>query len=196
MDAGSDQDYSTKEAVPGGYQPRWQDKPLPPDAGKQVVPDYGKQQVTYHGIEVASKEYYVQDPGSLHFPSQPSRRERSMYGIGLGLGLIVILAIVLGGIFGSRYKRKPSITTFTPTIQHNIAAVSFTSSSVDHTRVYYQDDMGRIMQAATSANNATWINNPIGFSGKNSSALAAAVSRPGFPLVNVIHSPKRSVLTV
>ena len=194
MNAGSDQAYSTLEAIPGGYQPCWQDKPLPSDAGKQVVPDYGKQQVVYNGIEVAAKEYYAQDTGGLHHPSRPSRRKRSIYG--MALGLIVILAVVLGAIFGSRHKHKPSITSFTPTIQHNIAAVSFASSSVNNTRVYYQDDMGRIIEAATSTNNATWINIPIGFSGKNSSALAAAVSRPGFPLVNVIHSPKRTVLTV
>ncbi len=114
----------------------------------------------------------------------------------MALGLIVILAIVLGGIFGSRHKRKPSITSFTPSIRHNIAAVSFASSSVNNTRVYYQDDMGRIIEAAISTNNASWINKLIDSSGKNPSALAAAASRPGFPLVNVIHSPKRTVLTV
>jgi len=194
MNTGSDQAYSTLEAVPGGYQPCWQDKPLPSDAGKQVVPDYGKQQVVYNGIEVLAKEYYTQDPGGLHLPSRPSRRKRSIYG--MALGFILILAVVLGGVFGSRHKHKPSIPSFTPKIQHNIAAVSFASSSVNNTRVYYQDDMARIIEAATSTNNATWINNPIGSSGKNSSALAAAVSRPGFPLVKVIHSPKRTVLTV
>lgn len=194
MNAGSDQAYSTLEAVPGGYQPCWQDKPLPSDAGKQVVPDNGKQQVVCGGIEVAAKEYYAQDTGCLHLPSRTSRRKRSIYGI--ALGLIVILATVLGGIFGSRHKQKPSITSTTPTIQHNIAAVSFASSSINNTRVYYQDDMGRIIEAATSTNNATWINNPIGSSGKNSSALAAAVSRPGYLLVMSIPSPKRTVLTV
>jgi hypothetical protein len=104
MNASSDQAYSTLEAVPGGYQPCWQDKTLPSDAGKQVVPDYGKQQVVYNGIEVAAKEYYTQDTGGLHLPSQASRRKRSIYG--MALGLILILAVVLGGVFGSRHQGR------------------------------------------------------------------------------------------
>jgi len=189
MNVGNDQASSTSEAVPGGNRPY----PLPSDPGKQVVPDDGKQQVVYNGIEVAAKEC-AQNTGGLHIPSWPWRRKRSIYGV--ALGLIVILVVVLGGVFGSIHKHKPSINSSTPTIQHNIAAVSFASSSVNNTRVYYQDNMGRIMEAARSANNATWTNNPTGSSGKNSSALAAAVSRPGFLLVSDIHSPKRTALIV
>jgi hypothetical protein len=50
MNAVSDQAYSTLEAAPGGHRSYRQEKPLPSDAGKQVVPDYGKQQVVYNGI--------------------------------------------------------------------------------------------------------------------------------------------------
>ncbi len=131
MNAGSDQAYSTLEAVPRRYQPGSRDKPLPSDAGKQVVPDYGQQQVVYNGIEVAAKEYYTQDTSRLPLPSRLSRRKRSIYG--MALGLILIMAVVLGGIFGSRHKHKPSITSFTPKSQHNIAAVSFASNSVNNT---------------------------------------------------------------
>lgn len=112
----------------------------------------------------------------------------------MALGLVIILVVVLGGIFGSRHK--PSSISSTLTIQRNIAAVSFASNSVNNTRVYYQDDMGRIMEAASSANNANWTDNPIGSTGKNSSALAAAVSRPGFLLVSDLYSTKRIVFTV
>ena len=192
MNARTDQVYSTLEAVPGGHRPYRQEKPLPSDAGKQVVPDYGKQAVVYNGIEVAAKEYYAQDNGGHYLPSRPSRSKRIIFSA--ALGLVVILAVVLGGIFGSRHKSSTPPST-PSSLPHNVAAVSFASNSVNNTRVYYQDETGQIIEAASSANNATWHNNPIGSSGKNSSALAAAVSRPGFPLVSDVCSTKRTFLT-
>ena len=68
--------------------------------------------------------------------------------------------------------------------QRNIAALSFISDSVNNTRVYFQDDVGQIMEAANSADNTTWSINSNGIRRKNGSAIAAAVSRPDFPLMS------------
>lgn len=69
--------------------------------------------------------------------------------------------------------------------QYNLAAVSFPTNSVDNTRLYYQDNTGEIVEAATSSKNSSWINTNLGFFAKNGSALGAAVAQPGFTHVCV-----------
>lgn len=193
---------------------------VPTNLGKQVVPQEGKQVippeeklVSRNGDEpeVVTQEncfadnYGCQDVQILR-PGVPSRKKWIFFGV--GVGLIVILAVVLGSVFGLKDKRfmtasstspsnipttsSRSLTTIFPTatesslpsmIQHRIAALSFVSDDVNNTRVYFQDDMGQIVEAANSADNTTWSISKTGVFAKNGSAIAAAVSRPGFPLV-------------
>ena len=182
------------------YQTYRQEKPLPTDLGKQVAPDDGKQYtVVGGGIEVAANgDFCAHDVGGHHVQvHQPSRRKWILF-VG-AVGLIAILAAVLGGVFGSRHtssatappKRLSNSSAMSPSArppQRNIAALSFALNSVNNTRIYFQDDVGQIMEAANSAANTTWSINRTGIGGKNGSAIAAAVSRPDFPLVSQVFS--------
>ena len=170
------------------------DRPLSTDVGKEFVPDDGKRSRVNSGeIGVTTKgdihTYYVGGHVREH---QPSRR-KWLLSVG-AVALVVILTAVLGGVLGSRHTRSAtasptslsnssatSLSTIPP--QRNIAALSFTLHSVNNTRIYFQDNMGQIMEAANSAENNTWSINRTGIGGKNGSAIAAAVSRPGFPTV-------------
>ena len=210
MGAGRDRTYSTLEAVPRQivYQTYQQEKPLPTDLGKQVAPHEGKQ-VSLHdgkqhmgnddGIEVAAKEdSYAYHYGDHHVQvHRPSRKKRIL--VGGAIGLIAIFAAVLGTVLGIKHKRSATTSSPSPSNtsvesppatppQRNIAALSFASNSVNNTRVYFQDNVGQIMEAANSADNTTWIITRTGIIGKNGSAIAAAVSRPGFPLVSHVSS--------
>ena len=197
MDAGRDGPYSALEVVPHQYvhQMNQQDipPPPPPDLGKQVVPLEEKQVSLDDG-----KQYMVKHWGDHHVDfHRPSRKSRIL--LGGAVGLIVIIALVLGLVFGLRHKRSGTISVTSssnssavpissPTSppQRNIAALSFASESVNNTRVYFQDNVGQIMEAANTANDTKWSINGTGVIGKNGSAIAAAVSRPDFPLVSHI----------
>lgn len=88
----------------------------------------------------------------------------------------------------STSTRPTSIPTSKPNIaplNRNIAAVSFVNNAVNATRIYYQDNTGQLWEARKTARDDNWNTHALGFSAKNGSALAAAVSRPGFPLVCV-----------
>lgn len=199
MDAGRDGPYSALEVVPYQcvHQMNQQDERLPPDLGKQVVPleekqvslDDGKQHMVNYWID-----HHVQF-------QRPSKKNRIL--LGGAMGLIVIIAVVLGLVFGLRHKRSgttpvtgpsnssaipapapPKFSSPTSPFQRNIAALSFASGSVNDTRVYFQDNVGQIMEAANSAKDTKWSINGTGIVGKNGSAIAAAVSRPEYPLVS------------
>ena len=201
MGVSRDQPYSTLEAVPQHpvYQAYRQEKPLPTDLGKQVAPDDGKQYaVDSGGIELAAKEdFHAHDFSGHHVQAhRPSRKKWIL--LGGAIGLITILAAVLGGVFGSRHKSSVTASLTGPSNssatspsaappQRNIAALSFASNSVN-THVYFQDDVGQIIEAASSADNTTWRINRTGIGGKNGSAIAAAVSRPDFPLASYVSS--------
>ena len=199
MDAGRDGPYSALEVVPPQYvhQMNQQDEPLPADLGKQVVPLEEKQVSLDDG-----KQHMVKSWGDDHVQlHRPSRKNWIL--LGGAVGLIVVIALVLGLVFGLRHKRSgtapatspsnsssvpaPSAPISSPPIsppQRNIAALSFASDSVNNTRVYFQDNVGQIMEAANSVNDTKWSINGTGIVGKNGSAIAAAVSRPGFSLVS------------
>lgn len=196
MADGVDQAYSTLEALPLHRK----EKSLPIDFGKQVVPDDGKQhEVDSVGIEVAANgDANAQYVDGHHVQvRRPSRRKWVLFaGV---VSLVVIITAVLGGVFGSRQKKPgaASLTNLSNTSatspsarppQRNIAALSYLSNSVNNTLIYFQDDVGQIIEAANSANNTTWSINRTGIRGRNGSAIAAAVSRPGFPLVNYVFS--------
>jgi hypothetical protein len=201
--------YSNLEAVHPEYQ-------LPSDAGKQVVQDNGKQLATNNGeIEVVAKDdFFAQEIGAHQVPAPRASRRRWLIFGGVVIALVIILAAVIGGVFGSRKSSHFVTASTTPTnsppsssppsnsppsnsppsnssattipVQRNIAAVSYLSNSVDNTRVYYQDDLGQLMESANSGNNASWSSGGTGIFAMNGSAIAAAVSRPNFPLVGLL----------
>ena len=205
---GRDRAHSTLEVVSNQHmnQPSQQKNPLSTDLGKQVVSHEGKQVfLNDDGPEpVAEKASYAHNDGDPddqgHRSGGPSRKKWVLFG-GV-VGLIIVLAVVLGSVFGSRHKRSatnsfinpsnssahsspaPTSSPPTPLLQHNLAALSFASNSVNNTRVYFQDNVGQIVEAANSADNTTWTIDGTGIIGKNGSAIAAAVSRTGFPLVS------------
>jgi hypothetical protein len=198
--AGEGHAYSTLEAVHPGYQPDRQENPLPSDAGKQVVPDYGKQlAINNEGIEVVAKDgSFAQEVGGYHVPAPRASRRRWLIFGGV-IALVIILAAVIGGVFGSRKSSHSATASTTPTssppsnssatiipVQRNIVAISYSSNSVNNTRVYYQDDLGQLMESANSGNNVSWSSGGTGTFGMNGSAIAAAVSRPNFPLASLL----------
>jgi hypothetical protein len=202
MPSQGDQDYSLLEVANQRYT---DGNPLPENSGMQVVPDCGKQiNIDRTGLETVVNEHYtgnqvnidrtgLETVGKEHY-TQPRRSRRKWRIIGGVAALIIVVAAVLGGVLGSmKKKRSPPRTSSTSSSsnasttvrrQHNLAALSFPVNSVDNTRVYYQDNAGEIVEAASSAENRTWINTNLGFFAKNGSAIAAAVSRPGFARVS------------
>lgn len=177
-----------------------------PDSGIQVK----FQRV---GLEVVANDQYSElcpdsDPVNLngqHLQSPRSRRlSRKWLFFGGVAILLIVVAAVLGGVLGTRANSKspsasssttPSSSSLSSNIsstmnadspvqsRHNLAALSFALDSVDTTRVYYQDNAGEIVEAASSTKHSEWIHKNLGFFAKNGSAIGAAVSRPGFMLV-------------
>lgn len=203
MASNEDQAYSQLEAFTYGQlevaPQHHREKPLPTDLGKQVVPEDGKQHALERvGIEVdPNGNFPAQYVGDPQVQIHRSSRMKWMLLVGV-VSLVVITAAVLGGVFGSRHKNHGTVrnapstnhsnasisSSPTRSTQRNIAALSYSLNSVNNTRVYFQDDDGQIVEAANSADNPKWNISRIGIGGKNGSAIAAAVSQPGFPLVN------------
>lgn len=198
--AGGDLAHSTLEVVP--QKPRYHEaeqwKPLPSDQDKQVALDGGKQYIGGDGeLEATPKKDVDRRKNPVdHIAAQRPSARKWIILCGI-IGLILILGAVLGGVLGSRHKgsgtssaTSPSNSSATsPSIapnQRNIAAVSFTSDSTNITRVYFQDDVGQIMEASNSEESSTWSINKTGIRGKNGSVIAAAVSRPSLPLVSPV----------
>ena len=214
MGAGQDRAYSALEVVPHQrmHQMNLRDQPLPTDLGKQVVPHEGKQVSLDDGKQhmgasggiqlVAIPESYAHDLNDHQVQVHRPWRKKWILSVG-AVGLIVIIAVVLGLVFGLRHTRSGTTPVTSPPNssatsapappisspptslpQRNIAALSFASDSVNNTRVYFQDNVGQIMEAAKSGKDTKWSIIGTGTVGKNGSALAAAVSRPDFPLVS------------
>lgn len=175
------------------------------DQDKQVVPDDGKQLSINRGIVPLATESFAPEPiATESFAPEPVATEpvaeqnilagnsdrpylswKEMVLISAFVSMI-ILTVVIGGVVGS--EKRPStqfLVPYSPQIR-DIAALSFTFNSTNMTRVYFQDDEGQIVEAAHShsANNTGWNLTNLGFGARNWSALAAAVSRPDFPLVS------------
>ncbi|KAL8827857.1 MAG: hypothetical protein Q9191_002938 [Dirinaria sp. TL-2023a] len=180
-----------KEAVPDDG------KQVSSKQGEEVTPENGKQcALNSDGTEKIIKgDLDTHENSSNHFPRHRSWKTKRLLLIG-AVFLIVILAAVLGGVLGTRHgTRHKSSSTASPEVpsntsntssavpsQRNIAALSFALNSVNNTRLYFQDDVGQIMEAGNSDTNTTWSVRGTGINGKNGSTIAAAVSRPGFPL--------------
>ena len=182
MDAAKDREYSTLEVTPHD--------------GKQVSVAVGTEHIVDDGgIEVVAKEdSYAHEFGYHRVQAHPPSRKKWIL-FGGTVGLVLTLAAVLGIVFGLRHKRPATTSLTSPSNssaisslaispRRNIAAISFASNN---TRVYFQDDMGQIMEAANSADDPTWNIKRIGVGGKNGSAIAAAVSQPDFPLASHVY---------
>ncbi|KAL6713995.1 hypothetical protein ACLMJK_008489 [Lecanora helva] len=191
------QAYSELEAVPQQrvLSTSLQDKSLPTDLGKQVVPDDVKQSIGESGqIETLGKSgCYKHDGNHQHYQHRPPRRKNWLLLVG-AVALIVVLAAVLGGVFGLRHRspkekslmnatNSPGTSPSATPSQRNIGASSYVSGSVNNSRLDFQDNVGQIVEAASSAQNRTWGLRRTHYIGKIGSAIAVAVSRPGFPLV-------------
>lgn len=189
----SDGNYSTLEAVTPEHEP----SRLTSDPDKQVAFDGQEKHVVPHvaGLESAGQQHLQPWTDQNHHEPQTNEqrsphRNRKWLWIGIAALLVIILAAVLGGVLGSRASGSsatsgsdsPSPSNSTVAYSRNIAAVSYAFDNINNTRVYFQENNGALIEAANSATNATWGLSTVG-SFKNESALAAAVSRPGFPLV-------------
>ncbi len=189
MDSPEDEGYSTLEAVP--IPPDPPKKALPENSEKQIVQEYGhdsaKEAVFDHDKQLATEDHGIDPKIEDVYPTpRPRRFQRKWVIIGGTITVLAILAAVVGGVLGSQLKSKSvGLSSALPsnTTGHNIAAVSFAVNGFNNTRVYYQNQAGQILEAASSVFNGTWTNRNLGFVAKNGSAIAAAVSRPGFPPV-------------
>lgn len=199
---------SSSEVVPLQYmyQTNQENTPLSCDLGKQVVPDDGKQFRGKNGeIEVVGNgDFFTPYVGRHQVRGRKSSRRKWLLLVG-AVGLVFVLIAVLGGILGSRHTKSTaasptslsnvsttSHSTITP--QRNIAALSFTLNSINNTRVYLQDNVGQIIEAAERNN--TWSISRTGIGGKNGSAIAAAVSRPDFSSVSLFLEASRDLLSI
>ena len=198
MLSNSDKTYSSLEAV---MQPTRR-----PDSEKQVVPDDGKQcVVNSEATEAESNRWYVGNQTIRHH-----QRWRKKWILCIGaFTLIIILAAVLGGLFGSRSNQSPKAspsslssssarataspaasttattqsspnTSSDTSTQRKIAAFSFPWGTNNNTRMYFQDNERQILEAGNPEANSTWGFRALGVSGKNRTVLAAAVSDLAF----------------
>lgn len=163
------------------------DKQVVQDVGKQVVQDDGKQILSTDNGQIEPVligSVVIEKPDAPNDQIKPPRylRRREIALI-LALSSLIILAIVIGGVLGSKKRLATKLTVPYSPGHRNIAALSFAPNSINQTRVYFQNDEGHIVEASNSAN-TSWSIKIIGDGARNSSALAAAVSRPGFPLVS------------
>ncbi|KAI9808471.1 MAG: hypothetical protein M1827_007224 [Pycnora praestabilis] len=194
MVGGDDPMHSNWKTAGPAYKSLHVPEQVSDESGMQVVHDHDEaKQVAYSdGMEAVPKHEFFA-PETVGHHEQVPRSARTKWVIGGVVGLVVIIAVVLGGVLGSRRhdstapgssstssttNSHPSSTPYA--YQRNIAAVSTTLNSQNTTRVYYQDDTGQLFEAVEDG--STWQNNALGFSAKNGSPIAAAISRPGFPL--------------
>ncbi|KAL9624163.1 MAG: hypothetical protein Q9160_001685 [Pyrenula sp. 1 TL-2023] len=191
----TDSAYSTLEVVTTQGRPTIE-RPrdlIQFDPEKQVAFESGKQCISGKGVvdPVISDESIKPEREEKILVSLPKLKNRRwMISLGV-LGSIVVLAILLGAILGSRNKKSsrpppPESSTSSPSAvapaQRNIAAVSFVSNAANFTQMYFQDDGGHIMEASYASGTSTWTIQQTGIRAKNESAIAAAVSRPNLPL--------------
>jgi len=177
------QQYSTLEVVNSNPIPK---KPPPEDLGKQVV--------TENGIEALDQPQQPFNSEKIPF----HRRRKRLWIIASIVILVVILAAVLGGVLGSRKPKKadsnssPSTTpspspipkTQANLIQRKIAAISYPVNNANTTRLYYQDTNGTLVEGVQTSSSAEWNFTSIRNTNSNCTALAAAVTRPGFTAVS------------
>lgn len=209
----ADANFSSLEIAQPGLEPVRAGEHVPVEQGKLVVvADVGKQLVPGGGLEAIDvqkrpiEQHYQESP---ILQKQNSRRKRKW--ILIGTAIVLILGAVVGGVVGGlkpkHSSRKPfpaatmsngtsmsngtftgnstSPSNSTTTQLSHIAAVAFELESVNNTKLYYQSN-GSIFEASNSTSGTAWRSKFIADSSNISldSNLAAAVSRPEFPLVS------------
>lgn len=174
------------------------DNTLSGNSGLQVVPDDGKQV----NFEVAGLEVVTNDPSpdsysanlgdQHHQPRRPRQLRRRWLIFGAICAPLIIVTAILGGVLGWKANKKSSSSSSSSNAnipiqrRHNLAALSFALNSVNNTLVYYQDNTGEIVEAASSTQNTTWIKTKLGFFVKNGSAIGAAIRQSGFTHVGLV----------
>ena len=199
-----EQGHSTLEYVPNEYYNK-KENSQPVYSGLQVVPvaEPGKE---LHYASVGGLEVNLNHDGSVPpREDQPhqnaSRSRRKWLIIGAIVAVIVIVAAVVGGVLASKGKSSnkaqdstaSSATTSTAptgtssqsatptsTIQpkRNIAAVSWSPITGNQTRLYYQNNAGKLVESVISTTKTQSSVLGLVSNAKPGSALAAAVSRP------------------
>lgn len=192
--AGIRDGYSTLEALHLETDSRHTQKetPIQLDSSKEVVQSHGhytpELDWSGSGIELVTKSDYTQQDPPLYTHSKNARQKWLVLG-GLIVLIILVLGAVLGGVLGSRSKISSAEMPATPSspannsdpstqYQSNIAAVSLVYKNANRTRVYYQNAMGQLMQAAESTNGRCE-NTPLGssFVARKGTPLAATVTK-------------------
>lgn len=198
--------FSTLEVV----DPHFEKEVVTENGIETVNSDIGKQVVTESGIEAVDLPL---SPVQSHYQLNPDKRRplrsRNLFWIIVSVSLAgAIVAAALGGILGSRkgrFRSQPQNAMPSPTpssdpspqpttnprsdlMHRKIAALSYPVGVTNVTRLYYQDSNGSFVEGMCDTNNQikAWNLTLIGNFENNyrlNSALAAAVSRPGFPLV-------------
>jgi hypothetical protein len=117
--------------------------------------------------------------------------------------ILVVIAVALGAGLGTTLKSKDddsggaqaegsgtgnSTTATNGTssgglMQHSIAAVAVEDGNVNRTWVFYRNNGGKILRSGATGNGGPYTTTQTGVTGKEGTALTAAVSRPGYPLV-------------
>lgn len=201
--AGSSHDYSTLELDTS----RSATARSPHDQeGLQVAQDHGK---VY--VPSSSPTYnYSQDPEPLvnkdfshaQHTAPPVQRpwwKKKRFFV-TAIVLLVLIAIGLGvGLGVALSSSDDSSGDISPPtdpesasaalMRRNIAAASVQDGSTNRTWVFYQSNDGKIMRSGATSLNGPFTTDETGASAKNHSALAAAVSRPGLPLVSTSMRP-------
>ena len=197
--------YNEKQVSP------YDGKQVAPTSGKQVSLDDGKQ-VLEHDVRsesFAKENHSTQDADHDHGPAIRHSRKKWIILCGF-LALIVVLVVTLGTVFGLRHKGSendsqtsstttsvtssptlPTTAVTKPLFERNIAAFSFesdrpSSQPVNASRVYFQDNLGRLLQASNFADNTSWTLSKTPVTPRNGSAIGAAVSRPRYPQVSPV----------
>jgi hypothetical protein len=164
---------------------------------KQAVPAEGPEAVVVEGLEAVQPQSAA---------SEERHSKRKWLAIGVIASLLVMIAVIVGAVVGSKKhtgnsgevvsvtsslsESLTSTTTSTssaassnetPAVR-NIAAVPWSESNgTESFRVYYQASSGEIMESVNNTSNG-WDYHGLGFWGKNGSAIAAALSQPNYPL--------------
>ena len=172
---------------------------------KQLPYNSTEKEVAPRSEITRSKAPQPRDSNPSH---RPHRRCQKRIWVTIIVLVLIILTIVFGLVLGLKMNHSSSTMTrpsnnsatspaMTPRLgpgstNRNIAACSFVSKSVNYTHVFFQNEAGKILEATNSALNATWLVHETGVGGKNGSPIAAAVSRPYFPLVSMSLSTSTS----
>lgn len=197
--AGANQDYSTLEVA----APAAKGDPNHPhaSAGLEVARDDGKEyvppQASYNSQDPIAAQGYNHAQDKPLLVQRPWWKKKRFFVTAIVLLVVIAVAVGVGvGVSlnsdsGSSSSPSTGNSPTTPTdpnmdalMRRNVAAVSLQDGSTNRTWVFYRNNEGQIVRSGATSPEGPWTTNETGSSGQEGSALAAAVSRPGFPLVS------------